>query len=345
MGGTIPPTLVRLSEFPPPSSAPAGWYPDPTGAGVRYFDGVQWAPPSPRFEQLDEHPSLPLSAAIGALVVLVVSLLAAKLIVDPLISLDWPLPAYVAIVALVGYGPSLVWGWYVQRRWGKGQLSSLGWRFRWSDLGWGPLTWISAIGIQIAIAAVIIALDIPLSSNVDDVSELDVDRSYVIATLVAAVIAAPVIEELVFRGLVLRGFLSRMGATWAILLQGVLFGAAHVDPVRGTGNIGLVMILSGVGVAFGGAAYFTHRLGAPIIAHAIFNGVVLAIVLSGVANGLEPDDAMLRDHTIVDEAYASEPRGNEHDDVAFDTVDVVERGGVDDLDVFDVAPGFSREHR
>ena len=62
-------------------------------------------------------------------------------------------------------------------------------------------------------------------------------------------------------------------------MQGVLFGLAHVDPARGAGNIGLVLVLAAVGVAFGGAAYLLRRIGPTIIAHAIFNGVVMAVVL------------------------------------------------------------------
>jgi hypothetical protein len=109
----------------------------------------------------------------------------------------------------------------------------------------------------------------------------------VVSLLVTAVIAAPFVEEIVFRGVVLRGLLSRMSAVPAVLLQGVLFGLAHIDPVRGTGNVGLVAILSGVGVAFGIAAYLFRRIGPTIVAHAVFNAVVLAIVLTGVIDWLE----------------------------------------------------------
>ena len=101
-----------------------------------------------------------------------------------------------------------------------------------------------------------------------------------ISLLVTAVVAAPVVEEMVFRGLMLRGLRSRMGAVAAVGLQGVLFGLAHVDPVRGTGNVGLVLVLGAVGVAFGGTAYLLRRIGPTIIAHAIFNGVVMAVVLT-----------------------------------------------------------------
>jgi membrane protease YdiL (CAAX protease family) len=279
------------------------------------------------FEEREEHPSLPLSAAIGALVVLVISLLGAKALTEALLDFDWPLLAYVVILALLGYGPSLLWGWYVRHRWGAGRLAALGWRFRWSDLGWGPLTWIAAVCTQLVMAAIILVLDIPLSSNVESISDLEADRAYLIATAITAVVAAPIIEEVVFRGLILRGLLSRMGPALAIGLQGVLFGIAHVDPVRGIGNVGLAIVLSGVGVAFGAAAYLTRRLGPTIIAHAIFNGVVLTIVLSGAFDDIDTDlgtpvvdgtravatvgwSGALED-LVVDQAHIAEPRGGE----------------------------------
>ncbi|MEY2754543.1 MAG: hypothetical protein RJB65_901, partial [Actinomycetota bacterium] len=54
---------------------------------------------------------------------------------------------------------------------------------------------------------------------------------------------------------------------------------AHVDPSRGIGNIGLVILLSSVGCVLGGAAVLTRRLAAPMIAHAIVNALAMAIAL------------------------------------------------------------------
>ena len=85
-------------------------------------------------------------------------------------------------------------------------------------------------------------------------------------------------------GVVLRGFLSKLRPVGAVALQGLLFGVAHVDPVRGFGNVGLAMVLSAVGIALGTAAYLTRRIGPTVIAHALFNGVVMVIILSGVAD-------------------------------------------------------------
>ena len=307
-----------MSQLPPPSTAPAGWYPDALGNGERYFDGRNWAPSTPVLEQPEEHPSLPISAALGALVVLMASLVVSKIVVDAVIDREWPLMVYIAISVLLSYGPSVLWGIYVRRRWGAGQLASLGWRFRWSDLGWGPLTWLAAIVSQSVLAAVVLIFDIPLSSNIEGAGDFDADRAYLIATLVAAVIAAPVVEEIVFRGLVLRGFLSRMGPVLAIGLQGILFGVAHVDPVRGIGNVGLALVLSGVGITFGAAAYFTHRLGPTVIAHAIFNAVVFTVVLTGVFDDIEPDfgrtaTSVPVEYSVVDQAHVPEPGGQQHD--------------------------------
>ena len=61
-----------------------------------------------------------------------------------------------------------------------------------------------------------------------------------------------------------------------------------LDPIIGlfpavgdllTGSVGLVLVLAGVGVALGGAAYLLRRIGPAIIAHAILNAVVMAVVL------------------------------------------------------------------
>jgi membrane protease YdiL (CAAX protease family) len=195
--------------------------------------------------------------------------------------------AYVALLLAIGYGPSVWWVWYVQRRWGGGRWAAVGWRFQWGDLWRGPVAYLIAIGTQIAVGMIVLTTRIPTEGNVDDVSGGGVDRTYVVCVVIAAVIAAPIVEELVFRGVVLRGFLSRVGPVVAIGAQGVLFGIAHVDPVRGSGNIGLAIILSGVGVAFGAVSWFVRRIGPTVIAHAIFNGVVMIIVLTGVIERLQ----------------------------------------------------------
>lgn len=273
-----PPTAL-----PPPTGWPADWYPDPYGAPVlRYFDGRRWTyrVVAPR-RQAEPHPTLPIVTAFGALGILLASLVASRYLLEYLVRFDWPIVVYVAIAAIVGYGPSVWWCVYATGRWSRGdRIDALGMRLRWSDLGWGPVTWLAALAVEIVVAVLIEVLNIPLTGNTEGIGNFDRDRTYIISLLIVAVVAAPIVEEMVFRGLVLRGFRSRLPAVAAVGLQGFLFGLAHVDPVRGTGNIGLVLVLGAVGATFGGAAYLLRRIGPTIVAHALFNGFVMIIVLT-----------------------------------------------------------------
>lgn len=272
---SLPPPLAST----PPDRLPSVQTPAP------------WAPPSlgaPTIEPLRaQHPRLDPAAAYGAVVVLTASLIASKFLLDALLGFEWPVVVYVVVLAVGGYGPSLLWARYVSARWGTGSMfRDAGWTPRWSDLGWGPVAWLAAVGTQLVVGAAVLAFDVPVANNTDGIGELSADRTYIVSLVITAVVAAPIVEEIVFRGIVLRGLLTRWSPIGAIALQAVLFGAAHLDPVRGSGNIGLVLVLSGVGAALGGAAYLLRRIGPTIVAHAIFNGVVLALVLSGVAEDL-----------------------------------------------------------
>jgi membrane protease YdiL (CAAX protease family) len=270
--------------LPPPTTAPAGWYHDPFGwPQQRYFDGRGWTHHTAPLVRrpAEPHPVLPLPAALGAMVILTASLLAAHLVLDAIVDTGWPILVYVVISIAVGYGPSVLWCWYAAGRWGSGdRWATLGIRFQWVDAGWGPVVWLSAVAAEVVMVMIIVATGIPLTNNTEGLRDLDLDRTYVVSLLVGAVVAAPLVEEAVFRGLILRGFLSRMRWVAAVILQGILFGVAHVDPERGAGNVGLVLVLAAVGVVFGGAAYLFRRIGPTIIAHAILNGVVMAVVLT-----------------------------------------------------------------
>jgi membrane protease YdiL (CAAX protease family) len=294
---------------------------------------------------------LPLAAAIGAIGVLTVSLLASKYVLDALVDFGWPVAVYVAMLAIIGYGPSLWWCWFASRRWGTGHLGAdIGLTPRLADLGWGPVVWLGAIAAQVAVGAVVVALGVPLVGNTEGIDEIRADRTYVVSLVVTAVIAAPIVEEMVFRGVVMRGLRSRLPLVAVIVLQGLLFGVAHVDPVRGSGNIGLVLVLAGVGVAFGVATALLGRIGPSIVAHAIFNGAVLLLVLTGVADRLQDDRSASVGEQIrvVDQANLAES-GGDRDAGAADRsiaefVDRLERRGIEDADVVERGERFVLQH-
>ena len=236
--------------------------------------------PAPVVEAREPFPTVPIAAAWWALAVTAAALVGARFVLEALGHLDWPIVVYAVLAAVLGYGPMVVYCQLASRRWGTGDLQrDFGFRFRWADLGWGPVAWIAAWFGGIAAALVVVVLRVPITSNTEGVNHYAGDRGVLIAFLIVAVLVAPVVEELVFRGVVLRGFASAMPAWSAVGLQGAFFGAAHLDPVRGVGNLGLVIVLAAVGAVFGGAAYLLRRIGPTIVAHALYNAAVMAIVL------------------------------------------------------------------
>ena len=294
-----------MTALQPPRPGNEVWGPPTTPPGVPNH----W---TPQFDQQRApHPTLPLVIGVGALIVLTASLLVSKVVLDLVVDRGWPVVFYVALTGVIGYAPSLVWWWFSTKRWGSGRpVADAGAKPQWIDLAWGPAIWFATILVQIAVGLVVLLLDIPIENNTDGIDGLAADRTYTVAIVITAVVAAPIVEELVFRGLIMRSLLGKMPVVVAILLQGVLFGVAHVDPVRGVGNIGLALVLSGVGIALGGGAYLLRRIGPTMVAHAIFNGLVMVLLLTGVRDRLlEENPDIFEQVAVVDEADVAEPHG------------------------------------
>ena len=184
-----------------------------------------------------------------------------------------------------------MWAWYVMRRWGGGSPSAVGWRFRWVDLGWGPLTWLSAVASQLVMYGVVVLFHIPLTSNVEDVSDPDVTRVYQIVDGAGGGASRH------------RWSRSSCSAGWSCAgsspgsgrcrrsrCRGCCSGSPTPTRSRGAGNLGL-----GAGAVRGRCR--ARHVGLPrcaasvptVIAHAIFNGVVLSIILSGLLDDADKE--------------------------------------------------------
>jgi membrane protease YdiL (CAAX protease family) len=104
---------------------------------------------------------------------------------------------------------------------------------------------------------------------------------------VLTVLGAPFFEELFFRGLLFRGLLGLFGVSGdrgpgsakalsigaAIVLDGLLFGAAHAELEQFAG-----LAVFGCILAF--VAYKTQRLGMNMVSHATFNLVAIIAIAS-----------------------------------------------------------------
>ena len=58
-------------------------------------------------DEKQPHPTLPIRAAWGAVITLLVSLIAGRYLLKAISSYDWPIAVYVTILAIIGYAPAI----------------------------------------------------------------------------------------------------------------------------------------------------------------------------------------------------------------------------------------------
>lgn len=102
---------------------------------------------------------------------------------------------------------------------------------------------------------------------------------YKVAGFIMVCILAPLLEEVLFRGIILKGMLNyKVNPVLAILISGIIFGMAHLNPWQfvGAGLLGCI---------FGFVYYRTKSLGLPVALHALNN--LLSYTLMMQSNSME----------------------------------------------------------
>ena len=83
---------------------------------------------------------------------------------------------------------------------------------------------------------------------------------------------APVIEEIYFRGILLSTIKLIIGPFWAVLLSSIYFSIIHL-------NILVSPTLFVLGITLGIIAILTKSVLPSIILHALFNGLMIYLIL------------------------------------------------------------------
>lgn len=167
---------------------------------------------------------------------------------------------------------------YVSARRGtRSIVRDFGFRVRWSDLGFGLAgAIVGRIAAGIAIAPLPI-LDRDLGEGSDravfEGATAD-GRSWLILVLVVCV-GAPLVEELFFRGLLQTRLVGRLGVVVGIVVSSALFGAAHLIAWDGPLSLVYAWAIACGGLVLGAVYHYSKRLGAAIVAHALFNAIAL----------------------------------------------------------------------
>jgi hypothetical protein len=101
-----------------------------------------------------------------------------------------------------------------------------------------------------------------------------------LSMLVMTGFVAPLGEEVAFRGLLFPWLRSRLGVGAAAVVSGLVFAILHGVPI-------LIPALTAIGAAL---ALFYHRCGSlwpVILAHGVFNAIMIVLLYAALAAGLE----------------------------------------------------------
>jgi membrane protease YdiL (CAAX protease family) len=285
---------VSIAPLPAP-----GWYRDPSARHAwRYWDGQGWTDhvasdgragidPVPDWVRLgisrpEPEPVLPPRAIGYGLAGMLISV-----VLGYAFSYLGHLIRPHSLPVELGVGQIGLWSGLigtcivVSRRLGTGHfVEDFGWRFKWIDVAIGLGLSVGGRLLSVLAAAPFYSNPRFRGSNTGVFTRVTNDTwGYVVVSLIACV-GAPLVEELFFRGLIQRSLASRFGGGRAVVLQAILFGAAHMNPYLGMGNVTVIVAIGVLGLVLGATARQYRRLGPSSFTHAFFNLTTTLLILA-----------------------------------------------------------------
>ena len=132
---------------------------------------------------------------------------------------------------------------------------------------WGILGWLAGTAVSVVVVLVLEALNLEATPQTAEQALAAIEPWLAIP---AIVVVAPIAEEAFFRGVVFNAWLREAGRRIAYIGSAVLFGVIHLNLVAFVPIVVLGFILAYVYER-------TRNLWAPIVVHAVFNGINVAI--------------------------------------------------------------------
>jgi membrane protease YdiL (CAAX protease family) len=136
-------------------------------------------------------------------------------------------------------------------------------------LGWGVVAWIGASLASAVVVTLLEALGLDVAPQAAE-QALGLVEPWV--AVLAIVVLAPIAEELFFRGVVFNAFLRERGPRLAYIGSAALFAVIHLSIVA-------LLPIFVLGLALAWVYDRTGSLLAPIVMHAVVNGISVAIAL------------------------------------------------------------------
>ncbi|WP_157415297.1 CPBP family intramembrane glutamic endopeptidase [Agromyces allii] len=163
--------------------------------------------------------------------------------------------------------------------------ADFGLRVRWIDLLWG-------VGLGLLVRGLVTLIELAWTGRTSlDGGVLALPTGFALwfGIVIAPVVIGPLVEETFYRGLVLRAVQRRTGgraavaASVAVVVSALVFGLAHLAQGAALSPTAAAVTFVSTfvfGLAAGALAVATGRLGGAIIAHMVFNGMLVLAILS-----------------------------------------------------------------
>jgi membrane protease YdiL (CAAX protease family) len=225
-----------------------------------------------------------VTVVAAGIIVAILAMLAWSWLVRTVIVPEWLQAVGSYLVVWLPLGIAVLVAARVARRAGGERLFARP-LFRPIDLLWG-------VGVGLVMRGISAGIEIVTLGRMSGTGlQLEIDPAMAwFILLVAPVLVGPVVEEVFFRGLALPALRDATDASGAkpatsliisVLASSLLFAALHTLESP-TPTLALVTGLStfAFGLAAGLLAVFTGRLGGAIVAHVVYNGMLILLLVS-----------------------------------------------------------------
>jgi hypothetical protein len=145
----------------------------------------------------------------------------------------------------------------------------------WRSLAWVPFRlpvhWVTASGLGMAFAVVIVGAVIQTPTKANPMTELLQDRTSIALLAIFGITLGPLCEELAFRGLLQPLLVRSLGAIPGIAISAAAFGLLHFQEYGNSWRHALLITLAGAG--FGWMRHVTGSTKSSTIMHASYNAL------------------------------------------------------------------------
>lgn len=172
----------------------------------------------------------------------------------------------------------LLWS---QRRGGPRRM--LGLSIRWVDVPLGVAVGLASTVVTALVSAAALTQDQQevLEAKAAEVIDRAQGPAAVVLLVVVLCVVTPLAEEVFFRGMLFGSLRRLLWPGAAVLVAGLVFGPVHFGGDTPGRVVAVQLGLLGLfGVALCALAWRTGRLGASIVAHALFNGITVVSLLA-----------------------------------------------------------------